>query len=152
MATRKTYSIPGLNAVKLIFYLNGSNAKFHVEFNGGSTYNGIPASFSTTDPACQAAIERDERFRRTIFLTSVYNFNEENEQLPDSPKPTVDAGGEPVERTVVEEVTDINGVVEYLKANCGCTGNQLRSLTAIKRKVNENALSFPNVDVLKEEE
>ena len=153
MTTRKTYAIPGLNAVKLIFYLNGSNAKFHVEFAGGSTYNGTPASFSTTDPACQAAIEHDERFGKAIFLSSVYNFNDDNEQLPDT-KPvriepeTVNVG----DKTVVDGVTDINGVVEYLKTNCSVPASQIRSLKSIKQKVKEKNLFFPAVDALKEEE
>lgn len=154
MTTRKTYSIPGLNAVKLIFYLNGSNAKFHVEFAGGSTYNGMPATFTTTDPACQAAIERDSRFGKSIFLSSVYNFNDDNEQLPDSKSPQENEP-EPVlvgEKTVVDGVTDINGVVDYLKSQCSVPGSQIRSLKAIKQKVKENNLSFPNVAALNEEE
>ena len=150
MTTRKTYSIPGLNAAMLIFYLNGSNARFRVEFAGGSTYNGVPATFTTTDPACQAAIENDERFRKSIFLTAVYNFDSDNERLPDS-NPPATADGPVVEPTVVEDVNDINGVVDYLKTNHSVSGNQLRSLTAIKRKVKECNLSFPNVDALKEE-
>lgn len=149
MTAQKTYAIPGLNSVKLIFYLNGSNAKFHVEFDGGSTYNGIPATFTTTDPACQAAIEGDPQFGKRIQLQSVYNFNENNERLPDTILPEdEEAEGS---KTVVDSISDINGVVDYLKENYGVSGNQLRSIASIKRKVNEYNLYFPNVDVLKEE-
>ena len=143
--TRKTYIIPGLNSAKLIFYLNGSNARFRVEFKGGSTFNNVPASFTTSDPACQAAIEEDPNFMKRIFISSVYNFDAEGEQLPDSPLPPVEENEEEdAEETSVESVTDINSLRKYLKDTYGISGNALRSIDAIKKQVAQRNLVFPN--------
>lgn len=145
MIAQKTYIIPGLNAAKLIFYLNGSNAKFHVEFSGGSTFNNVPCSFTTTDPACQAAIESDPSFGKRIFISSVYYYDEEGERQPDSPRPETETETETgTEPTSVESVTDINSLRKYLKDNFGISGNALKSKEAIKKAVVEHNLTFPN--------
>ena len=134
-----------MNSAKLIFYLNGSNARFRVEFKGGSTFNNVPASFTTTDPACQAAIEDDPSFLKRIFISSVYNFDEEGEQLPNSIIPPEDEDdGEDVVKTSIESVTDINSLRKYLKDTYGISGNSLRSVDAIKKQVAQHNLVFPN--------
>lgn len=154
MRTRKTYIIPGLNAAKLIFCLNGSNARFRVEFTGGSTFNNVPASFTTADPACQAAIEGDDNFGKRIFISSVYNFDENGEQLPDSIQPDEEEGEQQDDETTtsVKSVTDINSLRKYLKDTFGISGNALRSKEAIKKQVVERNLTFPNFKFKDEEE
>lgn len=146
MIAQKTYVIPGLNSAKLIFYLNGSNAKFHVEFSGGSTFNNVPASFTTTDPACQAAIESDPGFGKRILISAVYYYDEEGERQPDSPRPEPEPEPE-TEPTSVDSVTDINSARKYLKDTYGVSGKALMSKEAIKKVMLEYNVTFPNFNL-----
>lgn len=150
MISKRTYAIYGVNSARIVFSLNGGHAKLSVEFTDGSTFNRVPATFVTTDPACQAAIEGDPRFGKGIKLISVFNIEADGNQQANSPIQAVPedheqedkAVGEP---TVVEDVTDVNGVVQYLKEKCGVAHQALHTLPGIKKKIAEFNLSFPNV-------
>jgi hypothetical protein len=149
MKCRKTYGIPGLN--NAVLYFKTGNVNFRVEFSGGSSRaDDRPASFSTADPAVQGAIEKDSRFfNGVVKLVSVYPLEEEapfvapqsvSQQTPAPAMAAPAAGG-----TVIDDVTDINGVRDYLKNVLGVKPQCLNQLSSIKKKVQEYNLVFPNV-------
>lgn len=153
MSSKRTYAIQGINAARIIFSLNGGHARLSVDFTDGSTFNKVPATFTTIDPACQAAIESDPRFGKSIKLISVYNLEADGSQQPNSePQATKqEAEDTPGENgingdaVVVEDVTDINGVVQYLREKCKVPHQALHTPEGIRKKVAENNLYFPNV-------
>ena len=48
-------------------------------------------------------------------------------------------------QNIIEDVTDLNGVRYYLKTVIGVSPQGLNGLTAIKNRIAENNLVFPNV-------
>ena len=162
---KKTYKC-NVNEAVLFFALGKARVK--AVFVGGSLMSNVPARFSTKNEAAQVAIENDPRFGNTIFLERT---DEETDVVGKKEKKSVkevvkgnkggktetsgrvsEDKGEDVnekdctgnEGIVVEEVTDVNGVVDWLK-DAGVAHQALRSVKGIRKAMEEKNVTFPNV-------
>lgn len=142
--SRRTYGLPGIN--NAILYFKTGNASLKVEFKGGSSFGeDRPASFSTADPVIQAIIENDPRFNNgPIRLVAVYPIKETDAPVVKSKEPASIPEAK-TKQNIIEDVTDLNGVRYYLKTVIGVSPQGLNGLTAIKNRIAENNLVFPNV-------
>lgn len=157
---RKTYRC-NVNEAVLFFALGKARVK--AVFTGGSLMSGVPAHFSTSNEAAQVAIERDSRFGNVIFLDRT------DGEVKKEKKATREVRGGKVGKTempedvvrnedeesgkgnetgedvvVVEEVTDVNGVIEWLK-DAGVAHQALRSVKGIRKAMEDKNVQFPNV-------
>ena len=128
----KVYTMK-VNEAVLRFKLG--KATINATFKHGVMRDKIPAKLVTSNPIVQTAIENDPRFGNAITLASTYGQEEVKEVVKTS---------NAVE--VVEEVTTMNAALEWLKAK-GVPYQSLRSVKAVKAKMEELNVSFPNLEI-----
>lgn len=125
-------------------------------FKGGcmNSESAKPAECSTSNPLVQAAIEQDPRFGYLIRLSRSFPENEDekavegkaangNDDNGCGKAESENAGGG---YTIVEEVTDINGMRDYLKS-IGVPHQALYNKESIVMKAEERRVKFPNVQI-----
>jgi hypothetical protein len=109
------------------------------EFTGGTDKQG--ATFTTSNPLAQLAIERSVMFNDGVKLIRTIDKDSVNTDTIKKPLPLTAYEDE---EEVHEEVTELNEVVEILKSK-GVKMSELKSSDKIKKVAEQYKLQFPNV-------
>lgn len=156
---KKVYTIEQ-NEAYLTFNLGKLVVRAHFE-GGNMAAFGITARCVTDNPLVQAAIENDVRFGKAIQIDGKFKddqyknvaiqANKAGEEILQAEEEILQAEKEALQEepreTIINDVTDINGIIDYLKTKKGVTASAIRSKNLIKEKIAEYHLVFPNVKI-----
>ena len=144
---KKKYGIYGKVEMSVLIPVN--KAKLRINFQDGiiNTQGVVPASFTTSDPVVQTAIENHEMYLKgRIKLVKKYKIGEvetETSSQPsksESPAPETPQDGS----TVYEDVKNAQTAKEVLIREFNVPIIELQDKESIKSKAKELGVSFPN--------
>lgn len=144
---KKKYGIYGKVEMSVLIPVN--KAKLRINFQDGiiNAQGVVPASFTTSDPVVQTAIENHEMYLKgRIKLVKKYKIGEvetETSSQPsksESPAPETPQGGS----TVYEDVKNAQTAKEVLIREFNVPIIELQDKESIKSKAKELGVSFPN--------
>lgn len=136
---KKRYAIHGKVEMSVLIPVN--NAKLRVNFtNGVINSNGItPATFSTSDPVVQTAIENNRLYEKGIIkLDKKWKIGEIEETKKESPEK------ETSEYTNYPDVKNAQSAREVLIRDYNVSLAELQDKERIKNKAEELKVKFPN--------
>jgi hypothetical protein len=144
---KKKYGIYGKVEMSVLIPVN--KAKLRINFQDGiiNAQGVVPASFTTSDPVVQTAIENHEMYLKgRIKLVKKYKIGEvetETSSQPsksESPAPETPQNGS----TVYEDVKNAQTAKEVLIREFNVPIIELQDKESIKSKAKELGVSFPN--------
>lgn len=144
---KKKYGIYGKVEMSVLIPVN--KAKLRINFQDGiiNAQGVVPASFTTSDPVVQTAIENHEMYLKgRIKLVKKYKIGEaetETSSQPsksESPAPETPQDGS----TVYEDVKNAQTAKEVLIREFNVPIIELQDKESIKSKAKELGVSFPN--------
>ncbi len=144
---KKKYGIYGKVEMSVLIPVN--KAKLRINFQDGiiNAQGVVPASFTTSDPVVQTAIENHEMYLKgRIKLVKKYKIGEvetETSSQPsksESPAPETPQDGS----TVYEDVKNAQTAKEILIREFNVPIVELQDKESIKSKAKELGVSFPN--------
>lgn len=144
---KKKYGIYGKVEMSVLIPVN--KAKLRINFQDGiiNAQGVVPASFTTSDPVVQTAIENHEMYLKgRIKLVKKYKIGEvetETSSQPsksESPSPETPQDGS----TVYEDVKNAQTAKEVLIREFNVPIIELQDKESIKSKAKELGVSFPN--------
>lgn len=144
---KKKYGIYGKVEMSVLIPVN--RAKLRINFQDGiiNAQGVVPASFTTSDPVVQTAIENHEMYLKgRIKLVKKYKIGEvetETSSQPsksESPAPETPQDGS----TVYEDVKNAQTAKEVLIREFNVPIIELQDKESIKSKAKELGVSFPN--------
>lgn len=144
---KKKYGIYGKVEMSVLIPVN--KAKLRINFQDGiiNAQGVVPASFTTSDPVVQTAIENHEMYLKgRIKLVKKYKIGEvetETSSQPsksESPSPETPQDGS----TVYEDVKNAQTAKEVLIREFNVPIIELQDKESIKLKAKELGVSFPN--------
>lgn len=144
---KKKYGIYGKVEMSVLIPVN--KAKLRINFQDGiiNAQGVVPASFTTSDPVAQTAIENHEMYLKgRIKLVKKYKIGEvetETSSQPsksESPAPETPQDGS----TVYEDVKNAQTAKEVLIREFNVPIIELQDKESIKSKAKELGVSFPN--------
>ncbi len=146
---RKVYAVFGMLAWKCVIV--SGKVQFPISFEDGM-YNidgETPATFETSNPVLQYAIEHSEYFKsKKIVLYKTYELGDNGKHAEN--KVSQEATKEPVKAESQElsevNVPDINEAKQYLHENFGIPLVQMRSKDSILNFAKVNKISFVGLD------
>lgn len=145
---KKKYGIYGKVEMSVLIPVN--KAKLRINFQDGiiNAQGVVPASFTTSDPVVQTAIENHEMYLKgRIKLVKKYKIGEvetETSSQPsksESPAPETPQDGS---KTVYEDVKNAQTAKEVLIREFNVPIIELQDKESIKSKAKELGVSFPN--------
>lgn len=144
---KKKYGIYGKVEMSVLIPVN--KAKLRINFQDGiiNAQGVVPASFTTSDPVVQTAIENHEMYLKgRIKLVKKYKIGEVETETssqpsnPESPAPETPQDGS----TVYEDVKNAQTAKEILIREFNVPIIELQDKESIKSKAKELGVSFPN--------
>lgn len=144
---KKKYGIYGKVEMSVLIPVN--KAKLRINFQDGiiNAQGVVPASFTTSDPVVQTAIENHEMYLKgRIKLVKKYKIGEvETETSPQPSKSENPAPETPQDgSTVYEDVKNAQTAKEVLIREFNVPIIELQDKESIKSKAKELGVSFPN--------
>lgn len=101
-----------------------------IPFKNGNVRKNEWATYTTADPLVQLVIEKSNLYGRSILLDSQHPIAEEETKKA---------------RMKAADVTNIQQLRDYLVEECHIERQKISSPNAMKAKVNELGLEFPNM-------
>ena len=144
---KKKYGIYGKVEMSVLIPVN--KAKLRINFQDGiiNAQGVVPASFTTSDPVVQTAIENHEMYLKgRIKLVKKYKIGEVETEtssqpsISESPAPETPQDGS----TVYEDVKNAQTAKEVLIREFNVPIIELQDKESIKSKAKELGVSFPN--------
>lgn len=144
---KKKYGIYGKVEMSVLIPVN--KAKLRINFQDGiiNAQGVVPASFTTSDPVVQTAIENHEMYLKgRIKLVKKYKIGEVETETSSQPSKSESPAPETPEdgSTVYEDVKNAQTAKEVLIREFNVPIIELQDKESIKSKAKELGVSFPN--------
>lgn len=144
---KKKYGIYGKVEMSVLIPVN--KAKLRINFQDGiiNAQGVVPASFTTSDPVVQTAIENHEMYLKgRIKLVKKYKIGEVETETSSQPSKSESPASETPQdgSTVYEDVKNAQTAKEVLIREFNVPIIELQDKESIKSKAKELGLSFPN--------
>lgn len=144
---KKKYGIYGKVEMSVLIPVN--KAKLRINFQDGiiNAQGVVPASFTTSDPVVQTAIENHEMYLKgRIKLVKKYKIGEVETETSSQPSKSESPAPETPQEgsTVYEDVKNAQTAKEVLIREFNVPIIELQDKESIKSKAKELGVSFPN--------
>lgn len=144
---KKKYGIYGKVEMSVLIPVN--KAKLRINFQDGiiNAQGVVPASFTTSDPVVQTAIENHEMYLKgRIKLVKKYKIGEVETETSSQPSKSESTAPETPQdgSTVYEDVKNAQTAKEVLIREFNVPIIELQDKESIKSKAKELGVSFPN--------
>lgn len=144
---KKKYGIYGKVEMSVLIPVN--KAKLRINFQDGiiNAQGVVPASFTTSDPVVQTAIENHEMYLKgRIKLVKKYKIGEVETETSSQPSKSENPAPETPQdgSTVYEDVKNAQTAKEVLIREFNVPIIELQDKESIKSKAKELGVSFPN--------
>ena len=145
--SKKKYGIYGKVEMSVLIPVN--KAKLRINFQDGiiNAQGVVPASFTTSDPVVQTAIENHEMYLKgRIKLVKKYKIGEVETETSSQPSKSESPAPETPQEgsTVYEDVKNAQTAKEVLIREFNVPIIELQDKESIKSKAKELGVSFPN--------
>lgn len=148
----KVYKMNGKTEAHEVFRSPSGKTVVKVTFSKGNLdpKNRVPAKFATSNPIVQAMIENDSRFKRTIFLDSVYgNFAPSPAATATQPTPKkTKEKPDKTKKSELREMPDVKTIADaatVLVAEGAMAADLDGTVEGAQKVAKSLGISFPNL-------